>query len=253
MITAALIDRREPSWVQALTFGNVPVSVTELDAGDTWITTDDNYLLMVERKTSDDLLGTIHDERLYPQMTKLVQRRLDQEASGEKITNYPYLVITGKFSRNANDMIVTDRGETGWNWNSIQGVLLDVQEMGVFVVMADDYEQCLIRLGNRKRKTTHWVLPPRVPAFVGPQIGLLASIPGIGIETAQKILDWSTTPAFALCGLTDLTLEAPFGTALRKKVRSTLGLRDNEQIEVWINKNGDEVLAIGEKHVQASS
>jgi hypothetical protein len=239
-----------------MTLGGIPTAITALDAGDVWAITDDNHILMIERKTSDDLLGSVKDERLYSQMTKLVQRRLDQEANGEKITNLPYLVITGRFQRGTNDMLYTERGETGWNWNSIQGVLLDIQEMGVFVHFAcddDDFEKCIIRLGNRKRTTTHWVIPPRVPVIVGPQVCLLASVPGIGIETAQKILDWASTPAFALCGLTDLTLQAPFGASIRKRVRTTLGLRENEQIEVWINKNGDEVLAIGEKHVQASS
>jgi hypothetical protein len=58
VITAALVDSREPQWMQSLTFGGVPTVVTLLDSGDVWAVTDDGHTLMIERKTPSDLLNT---------------------------------------------------------------------------------------------------------------------------------------------------------------------------------------------------
>ena len=120
-----MIDNREPTWIKNLNFGgDVSVSNTIMEAGDFWIAADDGSLLVVERKTPNDFLGTLAGDRLFVQMAGLVAMR--------KTGAWPYLLITGEFRQGPNGKVYTDR-ETGWDWKAVQGALLSVQEMGVFV------------------------------------------------------------------------------------------------------------------------
>lgn len=258
-ITAVLIDSREPEWVQRLTFGGVPATVIELEAGDVHALCDDGCLLTIERKTTEDLLGSLRDERLLPQIARLVETRLDEQAIEGSFKTWPYLVITGSYYRGPGGKVFTgDRGITGWNWDALQGALLTIQEMGCMVINAggdEDFEAAIIRLANRKRDAIK-PLPPRPPSIVGPGATFLASLPGVGIEHTLRLLEWSgNVPAHALAGITDLDIECPLPTATRKRVRAMLGLRDKQQVDLWVNEMLDEVLDVVQKeknHVSAS-
>ena len=78
------------------------------------------------------------------------------------------------------------------------------------------------------------LLAPRTAKMLGPKIDFLTGIGGIGIEHAQKILDWSgQNVAHALIGLVDLDIAAPVPMNVRKRMRANLfGLQDNETIEL---------------------
>lgn len=250
-ITACLIDSREPAWVQHLTFGDVPTTVIELEAGDVHALCDDGCLLTIERKTTEDLLNSLRDDRLLPQMARLVDNRLNEQAGQGFFTTRPYLVITGMFYRGPGGKVYTgDRGLTGWNWDALQGALLTIQEMGVMVVNAggdEDFEASIIRLANRKRDPIK-LIPPRPPTIVGPGAAFLASLPGVGVEHSLHLLEWAANlPGHAIAGITDLDIDCPLPKATRKRVRSMLGLRDKEQLDLWINSIGDEVLDVLEK------
>ena len=86
MIQAVIIDSREPEWVQSLTFGGVPTTVMAMDECDIKAVCDDGATILVERKTSDDLLNTLKDDRLFPQMNRLSELHVDQMLHGEKST-----------------------------------------------------------------------------------------------------------------------------------------------------------------------
>src|SRR5271157_5622176 len=101
MITAIICDSREPTWVQDLKFNGIPTSVTMLDHGDLLAVCDDDQMILVERKTPDDCLGSLRDERLLPQVSQMRQ-----------VTPWNYLVITGDFQRGRDGNIITDRGQT---------------------------------------------------------------------------------------------------------------------------------------------
>jgi ERCC4-type nuclease len=241
MITACMIDSREPEWVQNLKFGGVPTVVTLLDAGDIWAVTDDGHTLMIERKTPDDFLNTLRDERLFPQLTRLAEKRQEQQEKGEKPTYWPYLVITDEFKRNGQK-VYTER-ETGWSWSSLQGALLTIQEMGVMVVTCggdSDFEPCVIRLGERNRSEVLNLLPPRQPIMWGPKEAFIAALPGIGPDKTLKIMTWADNNLFyALMGLTDLSMDCPVegvGKITRQKIRDFLGLSDKKTIEMVLDE-----------------
>jgi hypothetical protein len=251
MITAVMIDTREPQWVQSLTFGGVPTAVLELATGDVHALTEDGCTLMIERKTPEDLLNSLRDDRLLPQCARLVETRLDEQAACGAFTSWPYLVISGLIYRGPGGKVFTgDRGSTGWSWDALQGALLTIQEMGVMVVFCGedaDFEKCVIRLANRKRDAIK-LIPPRPPSIVGPGAAFLASLPGVGIEHTLKLLEWTNNqPGHAIAGITDLEIECPLPMATRKRIRAMLGLREKQQIDLWINSKQDEILDVTER------
>ena len=95
--TGILIDQREPAWVQGLSFGGIPVAVTLLEYGDVHVATDDGALLAIERKTPNDLLNSLRDDRLWVQLAGL-----------RRLTPWAYLVITGQLHRSSDGHVVTE-------------------------------------------------------------------------------------------------------------------------------------------------
>lgn len=251
MITAVMIDSREPDWVQALQFGGAPRMVVQLDAGDVQAVTDDGYTLLFERKTLTDFLGSIADERIFVQCAKMTELRNAQLREGSQVTQYCYVVITDPITCNHEGKVIDPgRGVTGWSYSAVQGAILSIQEMGVHVVWAHgdkDFEETILRIGKRNRSPETLIAAPRPARFLGPKIDLLTGFPGIGPDKAQVILDWSNhNLAHALTGLTDLEIESPIGFALRKRIRDLLGLQETENLEI-IGTQLAEPIAVGEK------
>ena len=225
---AILVDSREPAWVQNLAFEGAPVSVTLLAQGDVQVATSDGCILYIERKTPDDFLNSLHDDRLLPQIARLAEIRLNEQLFKNSITSWPYLVITGELGRGAGNKVVTAERTTNWDWNAIQGVLATIQEAGVPVVYcAGDvaFEACVLRLAARGRGPLQ-LLPPRPPSIVGAGAQFLASLPGIGVERALELLKWGgNKPAHVLSAITDPEMAVPgVGKVGREKIRAMLGL-----------------------------
>lgn len=228
MITAIMLDTREPEWVQHLQFGGIPTVVTMLDHGDLFAATDDGQMLLIERKTPNDFLNTLREGRLFPQLMYMMDK-----------TRWAYLVITGELLRGQNGKVIADGRDTGWNWDSVQGALLTAQELGVFVTHAGgdtDYEDCVIRIGKRDRKPDLLLEPPKFPKILSAQEAVVAALPGIGIERLKAVLDYCGTPAWALVALTDPTSEIPgIPRNVKTKVRGALKLNDNEQLAITLD------------------
>jgi ERCC4-type nuclease len=214
------------------------------------VVTDDGHTLIIERKTADDLLNSLKDERLFPQMTRITEQRIDQQMIGLPMTVWPYLVVTGELRNGPNGKAVTDRGTTGWAYSAIQGALLSIQEMGVFVAQCAemDFEQTIIRLADRRRDEAYQkILPPRPGLMLGPSTALLAALPGIGPDRAVQLMQWAGSAGFALAGLTDPEVDCPVGKAIQRRVRQVLGLEANQYMSIWANDTGETVLKILEK------
>lgn len=238
-IEAAIIDSREPQWVQELQFHGAPTSVSMLEAGDVWLACSDGKMLIVERKTPEDFLNTLKGERLFPQVSELAKMR--QEGY------WPYVMITGDLQRGANGKVFTPK-ETGWSWAAVQGTLLSIQEMGVYVTFCagdTDFSPALERLAKRDRSETAWIRPARDAKILGIQASFIAGLPGIGIEKVGEIMKYAGTPAWALVALTDSTSKIPgIGPGIKNNIRYALGLKEGEQIVVNLDDQDNEILAV---------
>jgi hypothetical protein len=253
-MTAILIDSREPEWVKALTFGGLPVAVTKLETGDVQAVTDDGHMLIIERKTPDDFLGSLKENRLLIQMERMGNLRYDEQLAGRKASILPYLVITGALSYGSGRRVVTERGLTGWDYAAVTGALLSIQEMGVLVASCagdSDFEEAVLRLINRKRDGLLDLLPLRPAQMLGPKEALLSCLPHIGIERSQEIMQWANwSLAHALVGLSDPDIPAPVGEKTRKDIRKFLGLKDTQTIELATSEDGKEVLMIASEEMK---
>lgn len=234
MLTAAVCDSREPEHIQKLTFGGIPTVVAPLEAGDLWASCTDGELLVIERKTTSDLLGSIADQRLFQQALRMRER-----------SQWAYLVVTGFLQPTHDGKTFVQGKATGWDWNAVQGALLDVQETGVQIVYCEhdnSYEATVQRLANRSRAGRVLMNTARPSRVMTAGETILTSLPGIGLERAQAILEEFQTPAQALAWITwpDTVVEiAGIGNGIKGNVRRALGLSQSESLTVW----SDEALA----------
>lgn len=226
-ISAIIIDSREPDWVKQLNFGDIPTSVQLLEQGDMMAASNDGELILIERKTPDDFLNSLKSDRLMLQLANMLT-----------VTRWAYLMITGEFKLGVNGEVVTSR-VTGWNWDAVQGAILSIQEMGVYVVHCqgdEDYEAAIIRLGNRDRSKVAPVPPAKQPHVYTQAEAVLAALPGIGFKRLKPVLDaGGGSPAWAIALLTNLDeVEkfpgVPYGD--RQRIRNVLGLKTNEMLAI---------------------
>lgn len=228
-LTAVMMDTREPSHIRALQFGGVPVAPVALDCGDLWASCTDGELLIIERKEPNDLLASIKDGRLFQQAAAMRQR-----------SPWAYVVITGVLSDSMDGRVITANRTSGWRWSDVQGALLTVQDLGVSVMTCagdEQYEAAVLQLARREREPQKILAPRTASRVLTPAEQILTSLPGIGIERAQVLLDhWEGNPARALVWLTwlDTVLEVEgIGNGTKHAVRRALGLGPDEWLTVF--------------------
>jgi ERCC4-type nuclease len=226
-LVSVVIDQREPEWLRGLSFGGVPTSVELVEGADLLAICDDGAMIAVERKTAGDLLNSLKDDRLFPQISRL-----------RTLTPWAYLVITGKLQPGQDGRCWADMRETLWKYWSVEAALLTVQETGVGVVRVGaetDYEQTVIRLASRDRSDIR-SRPARDLTLAGDGEIILAGLPGIGPDRAKALLEYCGTPAWALTHLTGeqtLNDRVPgIGEATKRRVRTALGLDDATELSV---------------------
>lgn len=224
-IQSVLVDNREPIFMHKLKFDGAITAVTQLQCGDVWIAAADNALLIVERKTADDLLASIADGRLF-----------DQSAAMVAMSPWSYIVVQGTLTPALDGKTFADERLVNWQWAAVQGALQTVQEMGVAVVYlsgrADEFQLFLQRLAARNRGPVR-AGGARKVELLAPGMALLMALPGVGPDRAKSILEQCGTAAFALSVLTDDMLNLiGIGDGTRAKVREALGLADGLKLEV---------------------
>jgi Fanconi anemia group M protein len=191
---AAIIDSREPDHIKRLNFG-CPSMVQTLETGDLHIATDDDKLLVVERKAAMDFVNSIKDGRLF-----------NQVARAKQITPYVYVAIVGSILPAKHGKTYINGNLTGWDYSAIQGVMLSIQELGASIVFCadeNDFLPCMVRLANRSRDVIP-VMPVREATIFGGAETILASLPGIGAKKATDLLKVFPNVGTALWFLTDL-------------------------------------------------
>jgi ERCC4-type nuclease len=220
-LASVLIDSREPEWVRRLTFGGVPTAVTALEAGDFLCACDDAQMIGIERKEATDLLNSLRDRRLLPQLSRLRAQ-----------CEWAYLMICGEL-RCSDGMVVTPARVTEWQWASLQGALLDVQEMGVNVVYVPtnagtDLEDAIARLARRDRNLKR-IPPARSTHILSDGEACIAALPGIGLDRAFAVLEATDRPFWALIALASANGHdhiPGIGPGIRAKIRKELGFTD---------------------------
>ena len=230
MLKSVIIDSREPDWVKNLSWYGVKKTVMEIEYGDIWAICDDGNTLVIERKEPEDFIGSLCSNRLLRQAQGLAQLRQNGL--------WTYVMITG-------DLMAAPGGKTyangkirDVNFASVQGLLLSIQELGVFIYYANDsrdLEQAVIRLANRNRKE-EMTIPPakRHGSKTPPDTEFLAGLPGIGVSFAEAILRNTGSAANALEKLTDKEPipNVQIGQKRRESIRKMLGLKEKETLKV---------------------
>ena len=230
MIKSLIIDSREPKWVQNLGFYGAKKLIMEMEYGDIWVTCDDGNTLVIERKEPEDFVGSMVSNRLLNQARGLAELR-----NGGL---WPYVMITGDILSGPSGKTYAGGKIRNVSYQSIQGLLLSIQELGVFVVYANDsrdLEQAVIRLSNRERGNIMTIPPAkRKGAKLGKGADFLSGLPGIGTAFADAIIRNTGTPARALEMLTNKEPipNVQIGHKRREEIRTVLGLKENETLKV---------------------
>ena len=217
--TLITIDSNDALIVGNLQWPGALVSIASLPAGDLRAVCPVGTIILIERKTPRDLLDSIKDGRLFNQVSGLVGG-----------ADFSYIVVTGTFqpSRNGVDCTVNHHiaDQTNWNWHSLQGALLSIQELGCAIIYDPDYRGCVERLINRSRSTVK--VPARREPYVFSQAeNMLMSLPGIGSNKALEILKHFPTVGYALEWLSDPEMAEPkiagIGSGIKNKINEFLG------------------------------
>jgi ERCC4-type nuclease len=191
---ACIVDSREPDHIKRLSFG-CPSMVQTLETGDLHIATDDDKLLIIERKAAMDFVNSIKDGRLF-----------NQVARAKQITPYVYVVIVGSILPVRGGKTAINGNLTGWDYAAIQGVMVSIQELGAMIIHCaddNDFVAAVVRLANRSRDVIP-VMPVRDAAIFGGAETILASLPGIGVKKAVDLLAHFPNAGSALWFLTDI-------------------------------------------------
>lgn len=230
MIKQVIIDSREPAWVQNLEFYGAHKLIMEMEFGDIWATCEDGQTIVIERKEPEDFIGSMCSHRLLRQAYGLSQLR--------EGGIWPYVMITGDLMSGPNGKTYANGKIRDVSFAAIQGLLLSIQELGVFIVYANDsrdLEQAVIRLSNRERTDLMTIAPAkRKGAQMGAAADFLSGLPGIGTNFADAIIRNTGTAARALEKLTgrEPIPNVQIGHKRRETIKKVLGLKENEILKV---------------------
>lgn len=219
-VLSIAIDSREPPGIRDLDFAGLPKVVTTLETGDCMAVCEDGAIVLIERKTPNDLISSIIDGRLA-----------DQAARLQAATPWSYVVVHGVLAPAANGKTLADGRQCDCSWAAVQGALLSAQELGIVVVYcagAADYAPTVLRIAHHDRGAVR--ISPRRPTLMQSDAEtILTSLPGIGETHARGLLEYCQTAAWALAYLT--SDERPgrvrgVGPITMQKAREALGLED---------------------------
>lgn len=221
-IQTVLIDQKQPQVLDHLSYDGAIVTRAPLAAGSLNLIAHDGSLLAIERLPVESLFMAIQRGTLT-----------DRAAALKALTPWAYLVIVGDYSCDRRGKAIIAGQSTGWSWQSIQGGLATVQELGVIVVSCasdNQFGDLLLMLARHPRGPAK-VAPLREALFLTPAEQMLVSIPGIGETKAETLLDTCGSAARALVALTDPTYAPPgVGPKTIEAARRALGLLDTERL-----------------------
>lgn len=228
MIKSVIIDSREPHWVQKLSFCGARKAVMEMEFGDIWLTCNDGQTLVIERKEPEDFIGSMISNRLIRQAAGLSALR--------KGGLWPYVMIMGELNPGPNGRTWVNGTLREIQFAAVQGLLLSIQEMGVFTYFAknsQDLEDACIRLSNRNRDDI--IKLPAVKRTGRKQNSgeeFLAGLPGLSTELSALTIREAGSAARALEMMTTGEYLSKVGSKKRVKIRECLGLKENQALGI---------------------
>lgn len=163
-------------------FGN-----TSITAGDINIPLEDGTILAIERKTTDDFLGSIPDRHIFNQVEVM-----------HSIAKFVAVVITGKITYSAiEDKVISNGRKTKWDGVSVRAALRKIQMSNCIVehcpvdeyptVVHEIYQTCT-RIGEPAKSIKNRIVtfPP-----IDERVQFLAQLPSVGIESAESLLNFA--------------------------------------------------------------
>lgn len=215
-------DAAQAPWLVSQISGHPLLGIPEikpLDCGDIWLLGEFGDII-IERKSPNDLLASIADNRLSNQCAKMRQEN-----------DKAILLITGQWLAGIDGKILG----TGWHFNAVDAALVQVQEFGVTVCYClNDLEisNKLVWLATRKW-TEHVILPPRKFGLPMPEDQkVLASLPGIGYERALELLKERNLRNALLCLLDEKCTVPGIGPKTKQNIRELFSLIKGQNLEL---------------------
>lgn len=193
-----LVDTREPeNAAERLCAFGITALTTRLDAGD-YAFFSHGLTVLIERKTISNLLSSMSDKQLVGQAHKLVEQSdisfLLREGAFRRSPGGAVSYYSPRDPRAESDGWVT----SGWGWDSFQGIMIDLQLMGIRLADAPvlgDYPTEIARLVINLSKEEHrWIKERQRPdiTVIDSQyknaLWSLCAFKGIGPETAENLL-----------------------------------------------------------------
>ncbi len=220
-------------------FGSANVKISKLTAGDISIPLNTG-LLLIERKTPGDLLGSIGDGRVFEQVERMAM-----------LARFSAVVIHGSLIFHEDGVIANGR-RTKWNSMSVQHSMWAMQWAGSAVVVVPEgaYPQTVEALIHLAEKPKRRAKRERAITFppMDPRVEFMCGIPGLGPIRSEMLMEWvgqnigipeeKVTASQMLSWATFLHRLPPgkrphqWGDAIVEKIRSFMALKQDEYIAV---------------------
>lgn len=204
-------------------FGGIPVLPMALDGATCLVNCDDGALLAVLAIQDGEILTAIQTNTLAERCAKLKQ-----------LSPWAYLVIIGTLQQHGTD---TKCGSSvrKWQWSSVEGALLTVQELGVSVCTVPteaDLGAKVLSLARRDRSTKRASHLRDLDYYTLTEQFLLC-LPGIGERLAVEIAAHvGQSPLWALIAMTDGSKLHGIGDKTKAEARQALGLQSDEALGI---------------------
>jgi len=192
---------------------------------------------LVQRKSGADFLNSI------PDLINILWR---MRMAGDKVRARSWLILCGQMERSHDGMTIMDGRVTGWNWQSVQGLLESWQLLGGYISQNVDDISCANTILRWDKNIDKWledterglVNKPDIPKLEWdpkPWRSTLMTFPGCGDVMSDKIaahnerlcdsLVWmSSMKSFGVAGVGERSLE---------RFRTHFGLEENEFLSIF--------------------
>jgi ERCC4-type nuclease len=194
-----IVDVFEPVLVENLINGKIPCERKSLKQGDYKFIGSNNEVVLIERKSVNDLYSSLISGRVNKQLMRCLAE-----------TPNTFLLIEGKL-KELHGFLVTGNGrKSKYPFTGLSNFLTTVQSQGVRLLLSTDMEstaRVVVSAYSWFQRTDHTAMLrvnkrgiTNQPTLHGKQVALLCNLPGIGKGHAEEILKVYPSPRAAIIG-----------------------------------------------------